>query len=137
MGFPLNGSDLSPERTPLEAGLGAFVRLEKGPFIGSEILSSQKATGPRVKLCGLVMEGNTPPPRPHYPVLHKGEVVGETCSGSLSPSLEIGIAMAYLPTEIAFPGNHLEIDIRGRRYPAITSKRPLYQPASLSELKKA
>lgn len=136
MGFPLNGSDLSPERTPLEAGLGAFVRLEKGPFIGSEILSEQKARGTRVKLCGLVMEGKTPPPRPHYPVLYHGKVVGETCSGSLSPTLEIGIAMAYLPSEIASPGNHIEIDIRGRRFPAVTSKRPMYQPASLSELKK-
>lgn len=128
MGYPLNGSDLSPEKTPLEAGLGAFVKMEKGDFVGLGALKSQKAAGLGFRLYGLVMEGKTPPLRAHYPVLARGENVGETTSGAPSPSLGVGIGMAYLPAEGCPPGTRVEVDIRGRRFPAIVSKRPMYQP---------
>ena len=85
------------------------------------------AGGPREKLAAFRLTEKAPPPRAHYPVLHAGRVVGEIASGAHSPSLDCGIGLAYLPVEIAKPGEHLEIDIRGRRHPAIIEKKPLYR----------
>ncbi len=130
MGYPLNGNDLSPEKTPLEGGLGFFVDFEKGDFIGREVLVKQKAEGVAVKLTGFRMTAPSPPPRAHYPVCINGEVIGETCSGGLSPSLAQGIGMAYLPLAFSKPGGDLEIEIRGRRYPAETVKKPFYRKPS-------
>ncbi len=127
MCYPLNGSDLSPEHTPLEAGLGFFVDLAKGDFIGRQPLLDQKNNGLTRKLTPFTMTGKTPPPRAHYPVLVGGEIVGETCSGGRAPSLGIGIGLAYLPTTASSPGTILEIDIRGRKFPALVAKKPLYQ----------
>ena len=79
---------------------------------------------------GLVMEGKTPPPRAHYPLYHEGILIGETCSGSLSPTLQNGIAMAYLPASVAVPGTRIEMDIRGKRFPAVVTKRPMYRSTS-------
>ncbi len=127
MGYPLNGNDLSPEKTPLEAGLGFFVDFDKGEFIGRETLAKQKAEGLKLKLTGFRMTAPSPPPRAHYPVCANGEVVGEACSGGLSPSLGQGIGMAYLPVALSTPGHALEIEIRGRRYAAETVKKPFYR----------
>ena len=124
-GFPLNGSDLSPEHTPLEAGLGAFVSLQKGKFVGRDSLLTQKETSIPTKLAGLRMDGPTPPPRAHYPVLFNGERVGETCSGSLSPTFGLGIALAYLPSQLAAFGQKVTVDIRGRQFPATVSPRSI------------
>ena len=126
-GFTLNGSDLSPEHTPLEAGLSAFVKLDKGDFIGRTALAAQRDSGLARRLVALVLEGKTPPPRPHYPIFSADSLVGETCSGSLSPTLGQGIAMAYLPSSLCAPGTRVELEIRGRRFPALVSKRPLYR----------
>ena len=130
MCYPLNGSDLSPDRTPLEAGLGIFVALEKPDFIGREALSAQKSSGPPSRLAAIRMTGKAPPPRAHYPVMVGGAQVGETTSGALSPSLGVGIAMAYLPPDLAKPGQTLEISIRGRAFPAVVDKKPFYRPSS-------
>jgi len=127
MCYPLNGSDLSPERSPLEAGLGFFVDLEKPSFIGRDTLLRQKAEGVPSRLVPLRMLDKSPPPRAHYPVLKNGEVVGELSSGSLSPSLGAGIGMAYLPAGIARANEAIEIDIRGRRFAAVVEKKPLYR----------
>jgi aminomethyltransferase len=132
MGYPLNGFDLSPERTPLEAGLDLFVCLEKDDFIGRDALIAQKAQGIPTKLCCLQAEGKAPPLRPHYPVLHNGLRVAETTSGVLSPSTGSGIAMAYLPAELAVPGTEVSIEIRGRFYPARVVKKPFYKKTKLS-----
>ncbi len=126
-GFPLNGSDLSPAHTPLEAGLSAFVKFDKTQFTGRSALELQRNAGVQRRLVGLRMSEKTPPPRPHYAVLHEGTLVGETCSGSLSPSLGTGIAMAYLPTPLTAPGTQVEVEIRGKRFPAVVSKRPMYK----------
>lgn len=128
MGYPLNGADLSGAHTPLEAGLGIFVDLEKGPFVGREALLLQKENGLPMRLAGIRAEGKSPPFRPHYPVCADGRQVGETTSGALSPSLNCGIAMAYLPFALAIVGRPLEIEIRGRRYPASIARKPFYQP---------
>lgn len=127
MGYPLNGNDLSEERTPLQAGLGFFVDLEKGDFVGREALVAQKTAGMPDKLAAFRMTGIAPPPRPHYPVAHGGEIVGEVCSGTQSPSLGTGIGMAYLPPNAAAVGSTIEIEIRGRRFPAEVVKKPFYR----------
>lgn len=130
MCYPLNGSDLSPERTPLEAGLGIFVALDKSDFIGRDALLAQKESGLPSKLAALRMTEKSPPPRAHYPVLVDGQPVGETTSGALSPSLNEGIAMAYLPPAFAKPGQAVQIDIRGRHFAAVVEKKPFYRPSS-------
>jgi aminomethyltransferase len=129
MGYPLNGNDLSPERSPIEAGLGFFCDLEKGGFIGRETLARQKAGGPEVKLTALQYTDKGPPPRAHYPVVSSdGQVIGELASGALSPSLMTGIGMAYLPAQYSKPGTELQIDVRGRLFPAKVVKKPFYKP---------
>lgn len=130
MGYPLNGNDLSPDRTPVEAGLGFFCNVEKGGFIGSEIITHQKAEGTDVRLAAIQYTDKGAPPRAHYPVLDiDGIELGELTSGVLSPSLQCGIAMAYLPASLAKPGTPLQIDVRGRRFPAKVVKKPFYKRA--------
>lgn len=128
MGYPLNGSDLTPQRTPIEAGLRFFVKLDKGEFVGRRVLAQQAADGPAVRLLAFRMTGKGPPPRAHYPVVHDGQRVGEITSGTLSPSLDQGIGMAYLPAGLAEPGTEIGIDIRGRVFPAVVVKKPFYKP---------
>jgi glycine cleavage system T protein (aminomethyltransferase) len=123
MGYPLHGSDISEERTPLEAGLSWAVSFDKG-FIGREALVRQKEEGIPSRLWGLRMK-DRPIPRPHYRVLVGDEQVGETTSGTFSPSLKVGIAMAYLsPRERFKPGDEVEVDVRGKRGTAEVVKPP-------------
>ena len=134
MGYPLNGSDLSRNRTPLEAGLGKFVSLDdpaKPAFSGREALETQRSAGLPALLTPLELSVAGPPMRSHYAVLSGGEIVGETCSGVLSPSVGKGIAMAYLPTALSLPGTALEIEVRGRRYPASVTILPFYKKPAL------
>jgi len=126
MCYPLNGSDLSPEQTPLEAGLGFFVDLEKS-YPGREALADQKKSGLPAKLCAIRATEKSPPLRPHYPVWVGGELVSETTSGALSPSLGYGIAMAYLPLHASAPGQEVEIEVRGKKFRACVQKKPFYQ----------
>ena len=128
MGYPLNGNDLSEERTPIEAGLGFFVDLQKGDFIGRDALLRQKEQGLSHKLVALQATEKGAPPRVHYAVeTPAGEVIGELCSGVLSPSLMLGIGMAYLPVAHAKPGTELHIDVRGRKFPITVVKKPFYK----------
>lgn len=128
MGYPLNGNDLSPERSPIEAGLGFFCDLTKPDFIGRETLARQKAAGPVLKLTAIQYTDKGAPPRAHYPVTnHDGQPIGELTSGVLSPSLMTGIGMAYLPAQYSQPGTPLQIEVRGRRYPAQVVKKPFYK----------
>ena len=127
MCYPLNGSDLSPERNPIEAGLGFFVDLGKPQFIGRDILVKVKESGPVEKLAAFRMEGKGPPPRPHYSVLAGGERIGEVTSGTLSPSLNYGIGMAYVSAPSSKVGTKIEIEIRGQNFPATVEKKPLYK----------
>jgi aminomethyltransferase len=127
MCYPLNGSDLSPERNPIEAGLGSFVDLTKPNFIGREILLQTKENGPREKLVPFRMKEKGPPPRPHYPVFDNGERIGEVTSGTLSPSLNWGVGMAYVSAPHADIGAKIGIEIRGQKFPATIEKKPLYK----------
>jgi aminomethyltransferase len=127
MCYPLNGSDLSPQRNPIEAGLGFFVDLTKPKFIGRDVLLKVKENGPAQKLAAFRMEAKGPPPRPHYAVFNNGEHIGEVTSGTLSPSLNYGIGMAYINAPDAEVGAKIDIEIRGQKFPAIIEKKPLYK----------
>lgn len=123
----LYGQDINEGTTPLEAGLGWLVHLDrKGEFIGREILESQKASGVERKLVGLQMQGRNIA-RQGYPISYEGETVGEVTSGSWSPTLECAIALAYLPTNLAKIGQELQVEIRGKFYPAKVVKKPFYR----------
>lgn len=127
MCYPLNGSDLSRQRNPIEAGLGFFVDLKKEKFIGRDILMGAKENGTASRLVAFRMKGKGPPPRPHYLVWRDDEQIGEATSGTLSPSLNEGIGMAYIATPHSQPGTEVEIEIRGQRFPATIEKKPLYK----------
>jgi aminomethyltransferase len=127
MCYPLNGSDLSPEHNPIEAGLGFFVDLKKTKFVGREILADAKENGTPKRLIAFRMKGKGPPPRPHYSVWREGERIGEVTSGSLSPSLNEGIGMAYVASAHAKVGTEIEIEVRDRKLPALIEKKPLYK----------
>jgi aminomethyltransferase len=124
MGYPLHGNDISPERTPLEAGLSWAVSFDKGEFPGREALLRQKEAGIPSRLWGLRMQDRLIP-RPHYAVYAGDDQVGETTSGTFSPTLKAGIAMAYLaPRERFKAGDQVQIDVRGRRGAADVVKPP-------------
>lgn len=125
MGYALYGNDLDEHRTPLEAGLGWTVKLEKGPFIGRDALLAQKAAGLRQRLTGFRVRDRAFP-RHGYGVRVNGEAAGEVTSGVLSPSLGIGIGMAYVPPEAAKPGSEIEVMIRDRPVAAETVRPPFY-----------
>src|SRR3954451_15773557 len=127
MCYPLNGSDLSPEHNPIEAGLGFFVDLKKPNFSGRDVLVEAKENGSPNRLVAFRMKSKGPPPRPHYSVWREGERIGDVTSGSLSPSLNEGIGMAYVASAHAKVGTEIEIEIRDRKLPAVIEKKPLYK----------
>ncbi len=130
MCYPLNGSDLSPERNPIEAGLGFFVDLGKPNFIGRDVLLKTKENGPHEKLVPFRMKEKGPPPRPHYAVFQNGERIGEVTSGTLSPSLNWGVGIAYVSAAHAKIGAEIDIEIRGQKFPATIEKKPLYKKSA-------
>ena len=132
MCYPLNGADLLPETTPIEAGLSIFVDLQKPQFIGREALQRQKQEGVKRRLVPFKMTDTCPPPRSHYAVFKGDRKIAETTSGTLSPTLKIGIGMAYIPTEFARINEQIEIEIRGKRFPATIEKKPLHRAGSAS-----
>jgi len=126
--FPLHGNDLSPDRNPIEAGLGWCCREETG-FIGSEAVARARAEGTPERLAPFEIVG-AGIPRQGNPVLADDEPVGTVSSGSFSPSLELGIGMAYLRNDLAEPGTEVEVDVRGKRRAARIGSKPLYRKES-------
>jgi aminomethyltransferase len=127
--FPLHGHELSPERNPIEAGLGWCCAAKPAGFIGSEAVARARAEGTAERLAPFLIEGDGIP-RDGNPVLHGEESVGAVTSGTFSPSLERGAGMAYVRTDLAEPGTELEIDVRGKRRAARVASKPLYRKAS-------
>jgi aminomethyltransferase len=128
--YPLYGHELDETTSPIEAGLGFFVSLEKGDFAGRSILADQKEKGVKKRLVSFKMTGKSAPPRPHYLVWatsSDGGRLGEVTSGTQSPSLGVGIGMAYVPTESSAAGTPIEIEIRERRFPAEIVRKPIYR----------
>jgi aminomethyltransferase len=127
--FPLYGHELDENTTPIEAGVGFFVSLDKGEFIGRAPMAEQKASGTKKKLVAFKMTDKSAPPRPHYPICVNGASVGIVTSGTQSPSLNCGIGMGYVPTEFAKADTKIEIEVRGRRFGAVVVPKPIYKPA--------
>jgi aminomethyltransferase len=125
--YPLYGHELDENTTPIEAGVGFFVSLDKGAFIGRSVLAEQKAGGTKKKLAAFRMADKSAPPRPHYPIWAGGAAVGEVVSGTQSPSLNAGIGMGYVPPELAKPGTKIEIEIRDRRFAAEVVAKPVFK----------
>ncbi|HSJ18815.1 MAG TPA: glycine cleavage system aminomethyltransferase GcvT [Solirubrobacterales bacterium] len=123
--FHLYGSDLTIERTPIEAGLGWCCKEDTG-FIGCEAVVRVRAAGPEEKLVPFVLTERGIP-RPGNPVVDGEDRIGEVTSGTLSPSLGVGIGMAYVPATRAAPGTELEIDVRGKRRGIRVETKPLYE----------
>lgn len=129
--YPLYGHELDEHTTPLEAGLGFFVALDKGDFLGKQALLAQKAAGPTRKLAAFKMQGRCAPPRPGYPIWTPGSSspVGQVTSGTHSPTLNAGIGLGYVGRDFAAPNTAVEIEIRSQRFPATLVARPIYKPS--------
>jgi aminomethyltransferase len=125
--YPLYGHELDEQTTPIEAGLGFFVALDKGEFNGRPVLAEQKTNGTKKRLVAFKMVGKSAPPRPHYPIWVNGANAGVVTSGTQSPSLNLGIGLGYVPTEFAKPGAEIEIEIRGKRFAAVVVPKPVYR----------
>jgi aminomethyltransferase len=129
--YPLYGHELDEDTTPLEAGLGYFVALGKGEFIGHDVLARQKAQGTARKLAAFKMTAERcAPPRPGYSIWSAADGVapiGRVVSGTQSPSLGLGIGLGFVATEFAPANTAIGIDIRGKRVPAVTVARPIYR----------
>src|ERR1700674_697662 len=124
-GMGLYGNDLDDTTTPLEASLGWLVKMKKGDFVGRDALARQKEEGLKRKLVGFTTAERSFP-RHGYPVFAKGKPSGEVRSGTMSPTLGIPIGTAYVPVDSAAEGSPLEIEIRGKRVPAVVQKMPFY-----------
>ena len=128
MGYALYGNDIDDETSPLEAGLGWLVKLDKGEFMGREVMQGQKGNLTR-RLRGFRLTDRGFP-RPGHDVMYAGEVAGTVRSGTVSPSLGHGIGTVYLPPE-ARPGDQLAVVIRGTEVAGEVTKVPFYTDGSL------
>ena len=120
--FHLYGNDLSEDRNPIEAGLGWACKEETG-FIGHEAVARARAEGTAERLVPFRIVGPG--------IARQGHAVvggGVVTSGTMSPSLGVGIGMAYLPSERAEEGTGFEIDVRGKVREAVVARKPLYRP---------
>ena len=127
--YPLYGHELDEQTTPIEAGVGFFVGLDKD-FVGRALLTTQRAHGVTKKCVAFKMTSKSAPPRPHYAIYTPGPggaKIGQVTSGTQSPSLGIGIGLGYVPTQFAASGTPLEIEIRGQRAPAVVVPKPIYR----------
>jgi aminomethyltransferase len=125
-GYPLYGHELDEETTLLEANLGWIAKLEKGEFIGRDVLLEQRARGTRKKLVGFEMT-NRGIARDGYSVYVEGKVAGYVSSGSYAPFLKRNIGMAYLPPSLAMVGREIQIEIRGKMAGAQIVPLPFYR----------
>ena len=131
MGYALYGNEIDDTITPLEAGLGWIVKLDKGaPFVGLEALRAQKQRGVTRRLVGFRLEGRGFP-RHGFPVHHEGREVDFVRSGTMSPSLGVGIGTTYLPAGVARPGTRFEVECRGERLAAEVVKLPFWTRGSV------
>ncbi|MCP4566955.1 MAG: glycine cleavage system aminomethyltransferase GcvT [FCB group bacterium] len=126
MKMALYGNEIDQTTNPIEAGLGWIVKLDKGEFIGSEAIAKVKVDKPKRKLVCMILEDKAFP-RQGYEIYDGDEKVGQVTSGTVSPSLGRPIAIGYVAKRLAKSGNRVEIEIRGRRFPAEVIKPPFYK----------
>lgn len=123
MGFCLYGNDIDKTTNPLEAGLSWITKLNKGNFIGKDVLLNVKKDGLKRKLVGLVSDSKSFP-RHGYSIKSNGNIVGTITSGTVSPVLEKPIAMGYVDSEYANEGSTVNFLIRDKEIPAVVVKFP-------------
>lgn len=124
----LYGNDIDQSTTPLEADLGWIVKLEKGEFLGRDVLEREKQEGPRRKLVGFEMVDRGIA-RHGYPIVDGSEEVGVVTSGTHSPTLKKAIGLAYLPSGKTAPGTEFTVLIRGKEARARVVPTPFYKRA--------
>lgn len=130
--LPLYGQELSPEISPLEAGLGLWVKLDKeSDFIGKEVLREQKQNGVPRKLVGIEMIDRGIP-RHGYPVFIGEEEIGAVTTGTQSPTLKKNVGLALMKSEYAKEGQEVEVVIRSKQLRAVVVKTPFYRRAKKS-----
>jgi aminomethyltransferase len=128
-GYCLYDHELTEEITPLEAGLGWTVKLDKGAdFVGREALATEKQQGLRRKLIGIEMRDRGVP-RAGYPILLDGQHIGDVTSGTMCPTLERPAGMGYVPPEYARLGTEIAVEIRGKPVAAVVAALPFYKRA--------
>jgi aminomethyltransferase len=125
-GFALYGHELDEETTLLEANLGWITKLDKGEFVGRDVLWRQRAEGTAKKLIGFEMIDRAPA-RDGYAVWVNGKAAGKVTSGSPAPYLKKNIGMAYVPPDCSEVGREIQIEIRGRLAPAQIVALPFYK----------
>lgn len=130
VGYALYGNDIDDKHTPLEAGLGWVTKLDKGDFNGRAVLLKQKEQGIKQRLVGFEMKERGFP-RHGYTVRWSGQDAGTVTSGILSPSLDKGVGLAYVPVEAARPGTEIQIVIRDKAIPAEVVRPPFYKDGSI------
>ncbi|HEX4823222.1 MAG TPA: glycine cleavage system aminomethyltransferase GcvT [Candidatus Polarisedimenticolaceae bacterium] len=122
----LYGNDIDDTTTVLEADLGWILKLDKGEFLGRDVLLRQKAEGITRKLVGFETEGRAIARHGHT-ALSSGTPVGVVTSGTFAPYLKKNIGLAYLPVALTEPGTRFEVEIRGRAEPAVVIPTPFYK----------
>ena len=122
----LYGNDIDDTTTPWEADLGWIVKMKKGDFSGRAALEAQRAAGIPRKLVGFEVKGRGIA-RHGFPAVRDGRVVGHVTSGCFSPVFKKNIGLAYLPMDLQEPGLRFEVEIRGRREPAVVVPTPFYK----------
>ena len=125
VGLPLYGDELSADITPIMAGLGIFVKLDKPEFIGRDALTRQKATGPQKKLVGIELQDKAIP-RHGYAVLKDGQPIGEVTTGYHTISTDKSVCMALIDASCAALGTKVEIQIRKKTFPGVVCKKRFY-----------
>ena len=125
VGLPLYGDELSADITPVMAGLGMFVKLDKEEFVGREALAKQKAEGPQKKLVGIELHDKAIP-RHGYAVLKDGAVIGEVTTGYHTISTDKSVCMALIDARYAALDTEVEIQIRKKTFPGTVCKKRFY-----------
>lgn len=126
-GLPLYGHELTMDTSPVQAGLMWAVSLDKGPFVGRDAISTERAAGPSRRLVGIVSPGRIIP-RQGYTLQASGAVVGTVTSGVFSPTRECGLGMAYVDAVHA-SSTTLDLEVRGACHPvSIVAKKRLLVP---------
>lgn len=126
MGFCLYGNDIDDTTSPLEAGLGWITKFTND-FIDSDFLKKQKETGVTRKLVAFEMQEKAIPRHDYAIVDADGNAIGKVTSGTMSPSLGVGIGLGYVPTEFSKIGSEIFIEIRNKKVPAKVVKAPFYK----------
>jgi aminomethyltransferase len=125
--MPLYGNEMDDSVSPLEAGLGWAVKLDKGDFIGRDAMAKMKKKGVPRRTVGFKMIGRSGAPRSHYDVEVDGSTVGHVTSGAFSPSLKENIGLALIERQYAGVDKPLQIAIRGKPTEAVQVKLPFYR----------